>query len=218
MYLFILFTPCFPCHTILPYWKLVFLLCTVAPDCGVLARGFVTSVHRVWPNSTKQALCFNSNRSVSLPLPVRIHAFLFITLVSPSTSLPFAVFLEHPRPRLAHSHLPFQFPSFHQVHFWPSIAPFILSRSGKNVEWKKIRERERQPVTKTEQGEQGQTVLLLLRISSSLSVFFSSSVLFLHWVWNWVTLGLKCMYKPEIHSAFYPSCVNLHKPFLITAF
>lgn len=142
MYLFILFTPCFPCHTILPYWKLVFLLCTVAPDCGVLARGFVTSVHRVWPNSTKQALCFNSNRSVSLPLPVRIHAFLFITLVSPSTSLPFAVFLEHPRPRLAHSHLPFQFPSFHQVHFWPSIAPFILSRSGKNVEWKKIRERE----------------------------------------------------------------------------
>lgn len=142
MYLFILFTPCFPCHTILPYWKLVFLLCTVAPDCGVLARGFVTSVHRVWPNSTKQALCFNSNRSVSLPLPVRIHAFLFITLVSPSTSLPFAVFLEHPRPRLAHSHLPFQFPSFHQVHFWPSIAPFILSRSRKNVEWKKIRERE----------------------------------------------------------------------------
>lgn len=33
-------------------------------------------------------------------------------------------------------------------------------------------ERERQPVTKTEQGEQGQTVPLLLRISSSLSVFF----------------------------------------------
>lgn len=35
-------------------------------------------------------------------------------------------------------------------------------------------ERERQPVTKTEQGEQGQTVPLLLRISSSLSVFFFS--------------------------------------------
>lgn len=33
-------------------------------------------------------------------------------------------------------------------------------------------ERERQPVTKTEQAEQGQTVPLLLRISSSLSVFF----------------------------------------------
>lgn len=217
MYLFILFTPCFPCHTILPYWKLVFLLCTVAPDCGVLARGFVTSVHRVWPNSTKQALCFNSNRSVSLPLPVRIHAFLFITLVSPSTSLPFAVFLEHPRPRLAHSHLPFSFRLFIRsifgllslLLFWAEVEKMLSERKS---------ERERQPVTKTEQGEQGQTVPLLLRISSSLSVFFSSSVLFLHWVWNWVTLGLKCMYKPEIHSAFYPSCVNLHKPFLITAF
>lgn len=217
MYLFILFTPCFPCHTILPYWKLVFLLCTVAPDCGVLARGFVTSVHRVWPNSTKQALCFNSNRSVSLPLPVRIHAFLFITLVSPSTSLPFAVFLEHPRPRLAHSHLPFSFRLFIRsifgllslLLFWAEVEKMLSERKS---------ERERQPVTKTEQGEQGQTVPLLLRISSSLSVFFFSSVLFLHWVWNWVTLGLKCMYKPEIHSAFYPSCVNLHKPFLITAF
>lgn len=217
MYLFILFTPCFPCHTILPYWKLVFLLCTVAPDCGVLARGFVTSVHRVWPNSTKQALCFNSNRSVSLPLPVRIHAFLFITLVSPSTSLPFAVFLEHPRPRLPHSHLPFSFRLFIRsifgllslLLFWAEVEKMLSERKS---------ERERQPVTKTEQGEQGQTVPLLLRISSSLSVFFSSSVLFLHWVWNWVTLGLKCMYKPEIHSAFYPSFVNLHKPFLITAF
>lgn len=217
MYLFILFTPCFPCHTILPYWKLVFLLCTVAPDCGVLARGFVTSVHRVWPNSTKQALCFNSNRSVSLPLPVRIHAFLFITLVSPSTSLPFAVFLEHPRPRLAHSHLPFSFRLFIRsifgllslLLFWAEVEKMLSERKS---------ERERQPVTKTEQGEQGQTVPLLLRISSSLSVFFFSSVLFLHWVWNWVTLGLKCMYKPEIHSAFYPFFVNLHKPFLITAF
>lgn len=217
MYLFILFTPCFPCHTVLPHWKLVFLLCTVAPDCGVLAKGFVTSVHRVWPNSTKQALCFNSNRSVSSSLPVRIHAFLFITLVSPSTSLPFAVFLEHPCPRLAHSHLPFSFRLFIRsifgllslLLFWAEVEKMLSERKP---------ERERQPVTKTEQAEQGQTVPLLLRISSSLSVFFFSSVLFLHWVWNWVTLGLKCMYKPEIHSAFYPSCVNLHKPFLITAF
>lgn len=141
MYLFILFTPCFPCHTVLPHWKLVFLLCTVAPDCGVLARGFVTSVHRVWPNSTKQALCFNSNRSVSSPLPVPIHAFLFITLISPSTSLPFAVFLEHPRPRLANSHLPFSFRLFIRSIFGLLSLLLFWAEVEKNVEWKKTGER-----------------------------------------------------------------------------
>lgn len=215
MYLFILFTPCFPCHTILPYWKLVFLLCTVAPDCGVLARGFVTSVHRVWPNSTKQALCFNSNRSVSLPLPARIHAFLFITLVSPSTSLPFAVFLEHPRPRLAHSHLPFSFRLFIRsifgllslLLFWAEVEKML-----------KTRERETASNKNRTRWARSDCTVAVKNLVFFICFFFFSSVLFLHWVWNWVTLGLKCMYKPEIHSAFYPSFVNLHKPFLITAF